>query len=777
MADTAEPIGSSNATEGTAVPTNQATGRRRAPKKTTSKASPAPHDAASVTATEQSTVAQSIPAPVSENTPAAQPVTTKRAASKRSAKKAASSDVAAHAGKGTAQQDLATPVATTIEAAPPTGETGKRGRRAKTLEATATTPAAPVNQEPPAIVPAAAPVAAEPRKRGRQPKPAADEATVAATVSSQAAPVAQETAPSKTAPSTTVATATPAPIEPTKRGRRPKSAQTMAATVPTVTDQRPVAESVAVISPPVAVEQTIAQDTIAAPADSAPRKRGGRPKSTAPAAVAQPISEAEVVVAQPATPEPPPVSPDMVTAPPAAQPKRGRRAKATAPVVEEVGAASPVAAMESTPVAEATESRQIAPASTPAVDSPAPTEPRKRGRRSKSGESITTVDPASTTQELPDVVPPPVTAAAPVETPVAAAPTPAQPQAREPLRADEAGVAVPANQTQPTPPEPDQRSTATPRNQERRRPDVERAPSRDETKPDRTSSAATPLAPKSSNRQERQAERRTGQDQERGQGQSRDKRQDQGSASRADRRAGPEKEQNRASRTDGSRPQSRQDRDQRGNAKPAETSAASTRGSKNTNNQTTPSTRGNPSRATSRSSATAKKGVDRKSTEKPSTRTLTSNNTARGVSLRADLRKYADESYEASDFVNGVVVILAAGGGQTLRDLVIAVMGGRTAVGGMMSEAATERLLDKLTKDYRKCKVSERKAIRAIINWSSGLAQTDKAVEGQLLTSILSQNEPAAPASEPAAPDPAPQDLDRQQSPLMRRHANRKRLS
>lgn len=196
-------------------------------------------------------------------------------------------------------------------------------------------------------------------------------------------------------------------------------------------------------------------------------------------------------------------------------------------------------------------------------------------------------------------------------------------------------------------------------------------------------------------------------------------------------------------------------------------------------------TGGNNARGNERAAAN-KKGANRQtsSSTKPSTRTLTSNTTTRGLSLRADLRKYADERYEASDFVNGVVIIIAAGGGQTLRDLVIAVMGGRTPmVGGMMSEAATERLLDKLTKSYRKCKVAERKAIRAIINWSSGLAQTDKAVEGQLLTSILSQNEPTAAAPNDAATStPAstatgaiPTDGDLQQSELMRRRPNRKR--
>jgi cytochrome P450 len=78
-----------------------------------------------------------------------------------------------------------------------------------------------------------------------------------------------------------------------------------------------------------------------------------------------------------------------------------------------------------------------------------------------------------------------------------------------------------------------------------------------------------------------------------------------------------------------------------------------------------------------------------------------------------------------------------------------------------------EGLLDKLTDDYRKCKVAERKSIRAIINWCSGMVQTDKDVEGQLLTMVLSGSETgaatldAATAEAPANPQPKPRPVDK----------------
>ncbi|MEZ4683902.1 MAG: hypothetical protein R2932_57800 [Caldilineaceae bacterium] len=95
------------------------------------------------------------------------------------------------------------------------------------------------------------------------------------------------------------------------------------------------------------------------------------------------------------------------------------------------------------------------------------------------------------------------------------------------------------------------------------------------------------------------------------------------------------------------------------------------------------------------------------------------------------MQKYLRESYRQDDFTNGVQLILEAGAGGTLRDVVSAVLRSRGSFGGMLSEHAIEGLMDKLTDNYRKRKVAERK-LRGRINWCSGLVAPEKDLEGQL---------------------------------------------
>ena len=122
-------------------------------------------------------------------------------------------------------------------------------------------------------------------------------------------------------------------------------------------------------------------------------------------------------------------------------------------------------------------------------------------------------------------------------------------------------------------------------------------------------------------------------------------------------------------------------------------------------------------------------------------RRLATSDGSRALSLRNDLQKHGREEYEADDFIDGVQLIVAAGAGGTLRDLVSSVLGSQSSFGGMLSEHSIERLLDELTDKYRRRKVAERKAIRAVINWCSGLVAPDKDVEGQLLLTILEQGQ------------------------------------
>ncbi len=120
-------------------------------------------------------------------------------------------------------------------------------------------------------------------------------------------------------------------------------------------------------------------------------------------------------------------------------------------------------------------------------------------------------------------------------------------------------------------------------------------------------------------------------------------------------------------------------------------------------------------------------------------RKVTMGSRSRTVSLRSDLNKYESEKYRPEEFVKGAQLIIDAGAGSTLRDLVASVLRSKGAFGNMQSEHAMEGLLDQLTDGYRKRKVAERKSIRAMLNWCSGLVETDQEVEGQLLTTVLSQ--------------------------------------
>ena len=121
-------------------------------------------------------------------------------------------------------------------------------------------------------------------------------------------------------------------------------------------------------------------------------------------------------------------------------------------------------------------------------------------------------------------------------------------------------------------------------------------------------------------------------------------------------------------------------------------------------------------------------------------RRLATSSGARTLSLRNDLQKMLRETYSAADYTNGVQLILEAGFGNTLRDVVSAVLRSQGSFGGMLSEHAIEQLLDQLTDIYRKRKVAERKAMRAVINWCSGLGAPDKELEGELLMLILHQD-------------------------------------
>lgn len=120
-------------------------------------------------------------------------------------------------------------------------------------------------------------------------------------------------------------------------------------------------------------------------------------------------------------------------------------------------------------------------------------------------------------------------------------------------------------------------------------------------------------------------------------------------------------------------------------------------------------------------------------------RKVTMGSRSRAVSLRTDLQKFGDEDYTQEDFLTGTQLIIEAEAGERLRDLVASVLRSKGAFGNMQSEHVMEGLLDQLSKGYSKRRVAERKSIRAMLNWCSGLVQTEPEVEGELLRTVMSQ--------------------------------------
>ncbi|MEZ4619552.1 MAG: hypothetical protein R2867_29165 [Caldilineaceae bacterium] len=197
-------------------------------------------------------------------------------------------------------------------------------------------------------------------------------------------------------------------------------------------------------------------------------------------------------------------------------------------------------------------------------------------------------------------------------------------------------------------------------------------------------------------------------------------------------------------KTDGKRSTARRTNDHsqaRANRKTASDGNANT-----TNRSSSRSGRSAPTRTTQRPDHSPKRTLTAPRAGSEGRRLATSDGT-RALSLRNDLQKYLRESYRQDDFTNGVQLILEAGAGGTLRDVVSAVLRSRGSFGGMLSEHAIEGLMDKLTDNYRKRKVAERKAMRAVINWCSGLVAPEKDLEGQLLMEILNTDDTGSTAT------------------------------
>lgn len=139
-------------------------------------------------------------------------------------------------------------------------------------------------------------------------------------------------------------------------------------------------------------------------------------------------------------------------------------------------------------------------------------------------------------------------------------------------------------------------------------------------------------------------------------------------------------------------------------------------------------------RPTSTKKSTAKrKTTASRATKKPST------STRRKPTLRADLKKYAAESYNADDLISGVTTILSRQGTEILRDAVTAFLANKVPLmGEMLNDSLVDGLVDKLADDYGKVKAAERKGMRAVINWLDGEFDPGSELENGLVSMLKS---------------------------------------
>jgi len=150
--------------------------------------------------------------------------------------------------------------------------------------------------------------------------------------------------------------------------------------------------------------------------------------------------------------------------------------------------------------------------------------------------------------------------------------------------------------------------------------------------------------------------------------------------------------------------------------------------------------------------STAKKATTRKSSSSSSSTTGRKRNTTSTkrstASLRTDLTKLAGENYTTSDFTRGATVLIQEEGVEILRDALMVMLASKTPlIGGMVSGAALDALLDKVTDNYKKLTVADRKALRAVINWLRGDASSDEETKHSLVTMLSGQA--TAPSATP----------------------------
>lgn len=145
----------------------------------------------------------------------------------------------------------------------------------------------------------------------------------------------------------------------------------------------------------------------------------------------------------------------------------------------------------------------------------------------------------------------------------------------------------------------------------------------------------------------------------------------------------------------------------------------------------------------------ARKSTPKKATTAPKRRTTVASTPKRTTaSLKSDLKKLVNERYATSDFTRGAIVLIEQEGVEILRDALFVLLSSKTPlVGGMVSNIALDTLLDKVTDTYKKLTVADRKALRAVINWLRGDANTDAETQQSLVTLLNGQ-----PSANPSIP-------------------------
>ena len=136
-----------------------------------------------------------------------------------------------------------------------------------------------------------------------------------------------------------------------------------------------------------------------------------------------------------------------------------------------------------------------------------------------------------------------------------------------------------------------------------------------------------------------------------------------------------------------------------------------------------------------------KKAVTKKATTKKAT---TKRNTAQGTtertaSLKADLKKFANEEYATAELTRGALVMFQREGMDAVRSALLALMGSKLPLlGSSVNDSAVESLVNQLADDYRKVEAADRKALRAVIHWLDGKIEVDAATANGLLATLNS---------------------------------------